>query len=48
MDPNNASNDISGGSAKVGMVFDAFREAFKGLKRRMAAVEPGGRLPQVR
>lgn len=39
IDPNKPDNDISGGSAKVALVFDTFREAYAKLQRRMADLE---------
>lgn len=36
MDPNKRDNDISGGSHKVALVFDAFRHAYGTLQQRLA------------
>ena len=41
VDPNNANNDISGGSRKVEMVFDCFRIAYSEVQRRLAQVHSG-------
>ncbi|KAK4541149.1 hypothetical protein LTR36_008223 [Oleoguttula mirabilis] len=41
IDPNNANNDISGGSSKIDDVFDCFRHAHSQLQRRLAQVHQG-------
>ncbi|KAF2761358.1 hypothetical protein EJ05DRAFT_261387 [Pseudovirgaria hyperparasitica] len=39
VDPNNESNDISGGSSKIPLIFRLFSDAHRDLKQHMAALE---------
>ena len=41
VDPNNSSNDISGGSREVRAVFDVFRKAHASLSKRLSQVQRG-------
>lgn len=42
IDPNNSSNDISGGSSNVGIIFYDFHSAHRMIKERMAELSKGG------
>ncbi|KAJ6109528.1 hypothetical protein N7486_001763 [Penicillium sp. IBT 16267x] len=40
-DPNNSSNDISGGTREIGLIFRAFSEAHRALKSRLETFKEG-------
>lgn len=41
-DPNNADNDVSGGTREIALIFRAFSEAYQRLKERMISTATAG------
>ncbi|KAJ5663990.1 hypothetical protein N7507_004721 [Penicillium longicatenatum] len=42
-DPNNSSNDISGGTREIGLIFRAFSDAHRALKSRLESAKDGSK-----